>query len=518
MDIAKRSVRGSLVLFVGGFSSSMVNAISIILIARLLGPAQYGLYSLALVVPGILQLFLGLGVGNAMVRYSAYSISVGKTQDAKRFTLNAIFFLWITGLVLALLNFALASPLSILLLHRPDMTPYLQLMSLGIVGSTLLTTMVGVAITWNWVSLAGLSQISQAAIKLGFSPLLIVAGMGVAGALAGHIASLIVTGVAGTAIFYRGRLHGTGGLGVFFRDVRTMMRFGLPLYVGGLVAGLATYYSTLVLAAITVNDNAVFGFYQAAINFVLPVTLVSSSLVSSLFPAFASLDGIGGDSKLAFRSAYKFVAFLITPIIVFIFSDATYLVKAFYGASFTQSVPYLRLLALAYVPIAFGYTVHSSFFSGFDRPKLTLSVNLSGALTLVAGTYLIAIQLGYGVYGIIYATFLSYFAAWLVGTILAAKVMATTLDVKANGAILLASGVSFAATALLPPIASSSALTLLIDLVVFFCIYITLAPLAGAVSSMDLDVMEHIFGDLKLIGFLFGFLLRYERLMLSFRR
>jgi O-antigen/teichoic acid export membrane protein len=515
IDIAKRSVRGSLVLFVGSFSSTLISAVTIFLIARLLGLANYGIYSLALVVPSILQIFLGLGVTSAVIRYSAYSISVGNPQEARRFTLNAIYFTWLTGAALALLNYLLANPLSTLLLHRPYMTPYLQLMSLGIAGYTLLTTITFAAIGWNWMSLSGFSQVAQSIIKLGLSPFLIVVGLGVAGALTGQIVSLILAGGIGTAILYRGRLRGSLGLGGFTSDVKVMLRFGLPLYAGGVIWNMANNYLLLVLA--TIASDTVFGLYQAASNFLVPITLVSSSLVSALFPAFTSIDGIGGDAKSAFRDAYKFVAFLLTPITVFIVSAAVYLVRVFYGATFSGSVPYLQLLALAYIPIAFGYTVHPAFFSGFGRTKLAFLVYASSSLTLVTCATLFSLRLGYGVYGLIYATFLSLFVAWLVGTLMAARFMGATLDLKANAAILVVSAVAYAVTASLPPIASSSALSLLVDLLVFFGIYATLAPVAGAVNDRDLDVMEHTFRDLKLVGTVLGVLLRYERRILSLR-
>jgi stage V sporulation protein B len=515
LDIAKRSVRGSLVLIVGNFSSTLISAITIVLIARLLGPAQYGVYSLALVIPNLLQIFLGLGVTSAVIRYSAYSISAGKLQEAKRFTLNGIYFLWLTGAVLVLLNYVLASPLSTLLLHRPDLTPYVQLMSLGIVGYTLLTTITFAAMGWNWMSLCSLSQVAQSIIKLGLSPLLIVVGLGVAGALTGHIISLVVAGIVGTAILYHGRLRGPGARDAFASDVIVMLRFGIPLYVSGLAYSLATTYVTLVLAAIA--SNTVFGLYQAALNFILPISLVSSSLVNTLYPGFTSIDGIGGDAKQAFRDAYKFVAFLLTPIAVFVASAAPNLVRVFYGASFSGSAPYLQLLALASIPIAFGFAVHPAFFNGFGRPKLSSLVQASFAITLVLCAYLLSVQFDYGVYGLIYATFLSYFVAWLVGTVLAARIMGATLDMRANGAILVVSAVSYVVTTSLPPVASSNALSLLVDFLVFFGLYVTLAPVANAVNVRDLDVMEHAFIDLRIFGSLFALLLRYERWMLSLR-
>lgn len=515
MEIARRSVRGSLILIVSYFCWAVAGLASLIVIARLLGPAQYGLYSIAAVFPSILQFFIGLGVNFAVIRYTAYSVSAGRPQEAKRFTLNAIYFLWLTGAFLTFLDYVLAGPASSYLLHRPDLTPYVQLMSLGVIGSALLTTAMAAAQGWSWMSLSGFSQIVQSVLKLGLSPFLIIAGFGVAGALTGNNVSYIAAGIIGTVILYLRRLRGLPERGYFAADVKKMLKFGMPLYVGVLAVNLAGSYVTIVLAAIA--TNTVFGLYQAAFNIVLPISLVSTSLVGALFPAFASVDGIGGDAKTAFRGAYKFVAFLLAPITIFIVSASPYLVHVFYGASYNSGVPYLRLLALAYIPIAFGYTVHPAFFSGFGRPRLAFLVYASGALTLVFFAFLFSVQLDFGVYGLIYATFLSYLVAWLVGTVMAARSMGATLDLRANAAIVAISIVSYVATTQVPLIGSSNSLSLLVDILVFFSLYLTLAPLAGAVNGGDLDLMEHTFEGLGLVSSIFDLLVRYERAILSLR-
>jgi len=480
-----------------------------------LGPDLYGTYALVLVVPGLLQLFLGFGVNNAVIRYSAYSISTGKPEEARRYSLHATYFLCITGAAITLFNFAFAEPLTVALLHRPELTFYVQLVSLSTVGAALLQIVTFTAIGWNRMALSSSFQVAQGAIKLVLSPLLVLVGLGVVGALWGHIVSLVAAGVLGSVAIYFSRLSRGGAPGSFSRDIKEMLRFGIPLYLGTLVWNLAGSFSMIVLAGIATNGQ--FGVYSIVSNLILPVTLVSASLVNGLFPAFSSFDGVGGDVKVAFRLAYKFVAFVLLPIVVFLIPAASLLIRVFYGAAYESGVTYLQFLALAYVPIAFGYTVHPAYFNGFGRPRLTFLVYASGALALVVGAPLFSIYLGFGIYGIIYATFASLFTAWAVGTFLADRYMGARLDVRANVAIIAVSALSYLATAFLPTVAHSSVASLLLDLVVFFGIYLTLAPVAGAVNSRDLDVMEHAFKDLRVVGRFFRALVRYERLMLSIR-
>ncbi len=517
IDIARRSVRGSVTLFIGNFGATAISAVISILIARLLGPTEYGTYSLILLVPTFLISFLNFGVNTAIIRFSAYSISQGRPEDAKRYTINAIRFLWLNGAILTLVEFLLAGPLASVLLGRPDLTSYVQFVSVTVLGSMFLTTITSTAIGWNEMSLSSTANVAQAVVKLALSPILIVAGFGVAGALAGHMISYVAAGIIGTAILYLGKLRGAGGGGRFLADVKEMLKFGLPLYAGNLTNSLATLFATFVLAYITINANNIFGLYSAAANFVAPVTLVASALTSGLLTSFAAYDGVGGNMRSAFSHAYRFVAFILTPIIFFVLAAAGPLMHLL-GASYDAGVPYLRLLALAYLPTAFGYTVHIAYFNGFGRPRLTMALQTAAGVVLFAAAPLLAITAGLGVDGIIYANLLSDLAAWMVGTFFAYRFVNARFDLKANAAILLASLVSCGLTVLIPRVPSSNALTLLSYLVAFGALYLTLAPLLGAVKFDDLDVMEHTFSGLGILSRGFHLLVKYEEYLLSLRK
>lgn len=514
MEIAKKSIRGTLILSIGNLAYTAVSAAAIILIARFLGPSGYGVYTLSLVIPGVFLNFIDFGVYTAAVRYAAYYNSIGKPDEARRYTTNAIRFLWMAGAAFTVINFVLAGTLSALLLHRPELTPYVQLMSLSILANAILLTATWTAVGWTWMSLSTATQVVQAALRLVLSPLLIVAGLSVVGALIGHVVSFFVAGLLGTFLLYMHRLRGPkGSIDSLISDTKEMLRFGLPVYAGTMISGLTLYYVTIILAVIA--SNATFGFYQAANNFISPVSSVSLALVNALLPAFASVHGVGGDVQEAFRHAYKFVAFLLTPAIFFLIASSNYLVQLLYGSSFLGSIPYLQLLALANLPVAFGFTAHSAFFNGFKRTRLTMVMNLSGALVLAVSAPLLSIVLNLGVFGLIYSLFLSYLLAWITGTVLAHKYMGATMDFRANGAILAISAISYAVTVIVPKILSSDVLTLLVYLLVFFGVYLTLAPLSRVVNESDILTVEETFGELSFIGRFVSPVLRYERLLMG---
>jgi len=71
VEVAEDSVRGGFFLFAGNASQLVVLAVASIVIARLLGPEDYGLYSLSLVVPSILAGLVDFGIVSALIRFLA---------------------------------------------------------------------------------------------------------------------------------------------------------------------------------------------------------------------------------------------------------------------------------------------------------------------------------------------------------------------------------------------------------------------------------------------------------------
>lgn len=513
-EIQRQFVRGSLIFFVGGLVSTANNAVAVILVARLLGPNQYGLYTVALILPGLLQLFVGLGVNSAVVRYAAFHAATGNPDQAKRFTRNAMLFLTVFGMALALLSIAVAGTLSTLYLHRAGLTVYVQEASLAILGSAVLQAATSAAIGWNRMGLASLAQVVQSVVKLLLAPFLILDGLGVGGAIAGHVASLLFAGALVVILLHIAGMTGSSGsTRDFVKDVREMLRFGLPVFAGTLVSSLAAYYTTLILAAIA--SNQVVGFYQAAVNFTAIVSLVSVTMASALFPAFASLDGVKGNTAVALSYAVKFSAFFIAPVTLFLVLSSGLLVQIFYGAEFSPAIPYLQLLAACYLPVVFGGSVFPVFFNGFGKPRLSMFTSLTGAAVILVLAPVLSVYLRLGVDGLIYSLAASYGVSTLSGAALAKRYMKAGPDVRSTAAILLSSSLSYGATSLILAARLSDVLSLLLAMVAFFGIYITLAPLTRAIKESDLSILESSLGGAGVVGKLVGVITRYARLVIS---
>jgi stage V sporulation protein B len=514
-EIAQRSTRGSMVLFAGNFLSTAFLAISSIVVARLLGPASYGSYTLVLLIPQILQLFVGFGVASAITRFSAYYIARGEPSVAKRFSINSMIFLILFGVALSVVCFVGADFFSSVILHREELAPLVRYVSIAVLAQSLLQASISGLVGWNSMGWASAASILQAAIRLAVAPLLVVSGFGVVGALDGFTAGyLLAGGVAGLA-FYALRLRAAAGddsTGRFLADVKEMISYGLPIYAGAALTGLATNYVTLLVAAIAVN--AVVGYFQAANNITVAYTLALAAITLALFPAFSSLHGTGADTGLAFRHATKYVAYIMAPIILFIAGGSGVIVKILYGSAFSAASTYLVLLALSDIPPVIGLTVAGAFFNGIGKTRLTLAVSALGAGILFVAAPLLGSVLDLGVYGLIYAQLIAAAVSAVAGLYLASRYLGATVDLKAIGAIFGASVLGYVALVLMSFLALPDVLALAVDAVVFLLVYFTSAPMLGAIDAADVELLGAAIGGLGVFGKVFRPVLRYELLIL----
>jgi O-antigen/teichoic acid export membrane protein len=516
IDIARRSTKGSVALFTGNFFSTIVAAISAIIIARLLGPDNYGSYTLALLIPNILVGLLGLGVATGVTRFAAYHSSRGERAVALRMTLNGVYFLLAFGVVLTLFSYVAADYLSSTILHRPELTPLAKVASLAIVSQGIVTTAISALLGWNAMGRVGLLSVIHAIVKLAIGTTLVVLGFGVLGALVGLISAYFLVGGAGLAFLYTlsSNIKG-GGVRAFIADNAAMLRYGFPHQVGGIVASFSAQFVTIILAAIA--TDAVVGFYQAASNFASAVSLTSSAVTLTLLPAFAHLEGIQADTGLAFKYSVKYMAFLVSPVIFLLAAAARPMMQLLYGPAYGGADTYLVLLAVSNLPLLIGHVILPVFFAGIGRTRLSMVFNVVGSAFQIAFAPILGIWLNLGVPGLIYSILLSGLAASILGLYLAQSKLKATVDLKGILRVLLASLISFAALYPLGALHLHPSALLAADCFLFAFVYLTSVPLIGAVTQADLIRLRVATEELGPISKVVKLVLDYEGRVLKIR-
>ena len=505
------SAKGIVILSTGNFTSLAVLAVGTILIARLLGPGSYGVFSLALALPNVLQGLIGLGVNSAVVKYVGHAVGGGNLKDAKRYTANAVIFLLMAGAVSAAAEFIFAAPIATVFFGRPYMAGYVQLASLVLLGEAGLQAATAMATAWNYMGISAFATVVQAVGKTVLAPGLILIGFGIGGAIGGTAVSWI-SASALCVLLVQLKLR-FFSFHMFIRDIRQMLGYGAPMLIGTLATILASLYLTITLAEIA--TNVVVGYYQAASNIVTPLSLLTLSMSMALYPSFARLHGGNQNIGNAFRYTAKYMAYLAAPAVMLLFISSNSLFATVYGPSFIQGARYLQLFCASMAPLILGSAAVVPFMAGTGRPRLTLFPSIGGAILTIVS---IPVFSGaFGVYGLILSLIVAGFGSVIIGLIVISKTYKISIYIRP-----IVGSVGGALAGVIPgylilSFSFSPLISLSLQIVSFTAVYLTIAPLLGAINITDIEVARKTMAKIPLVGAVVLLLLNYQQKVLHIK-
>ncbi|MCS7096849.1 MAG: oligosaccharide flippase family protein, partial [Nitrososphaerota archaeon] len=160
-----------------------------------------------------------------------------------------------TCLIMFIIGFTFAEPLTNLLTSRPEMAPMVRI-TLILVLIYPLSTAAGCALL-GFGDMKGYAMIDVArqAFRAIMSPLLVALGFSVLGAIAGYVAAFAVGFAASLILVYRHymQVKYSSPRGSSSRVLAPMIAYGLPLYLSNTLNSFVTVLRGMILAYFTTN-------------------------------------------------------------------------------------------------------------------------------------------------------------------------------------------------------------------------------------------------------------------------
>jgi len=516
IDFAERSAKNSLILFIGDFSSTAVLAISSILVARLLGPENYGVYSISFVAPALLVSLIGLGLDSAAIRFSSKYMAEGSRRLMQRFMRMIISFRIATGFAASLICFILSDFMAVALIDRPSIAPYIRLLSAVVLFETLFSLLYGFFIGLNSARNASIARILMAVFKGFTAPVLIIFGLGVYGALVGHILGYIIPSLIGLLMLYFNhyrRLKTTYGLEEDNENgdchLKETIKFSLPLYVSSLLALLLSNYQAILLAKY--SSDLEIGCFRAAANISMILTVIVSPILLALFPTFSRLNSHGFRERIGefLNLSVKYSSLIIIPLAALLACVSRYLVDVIYGAGYIQAGDYIVFYSMIHMLIGLGSGIFISLFNGLGETSLTLRVNIINLAIFMTIAPLLADP--YSVPGILTSLLISNLITTLYAYDMARRRLGINLNLSASARIYASSIISAVPAAVMAYYLNMPGIVGLVSCsVIYAIVYLTVAPILKAINMEDLRNLERIFGGIRLLKPLFRVIAVYE--------
>jgi O-antigen/teichoic acid export membrane protein len=276
-----------------------------------------------------------------------------------------------------------------------------------------------------------------------------------------------------------------------------------------------TQYQNIVLAHFA--GNVEIGNFGATWIFTSFMMILIYPITTSMFPMFSKMDPKDQRSDLSrgFVLAVKYTSLLMIPASVAVMVFSRGLIYLTFGSGYVLAPQYLVLLAALYLLTAISYLVIGSFLSGIAGTGTVLKTSVvTLAVCLRLGPVLAWL---WGPFGLLIAYILSIATSTVYGLRQTSVKHDARPDLRAGGKILLAALAAAIPTIVLIQLdgAGIGVVNLVVGGLLYLGVYLTLAPILGAVEKQDILNLRTLLGGTRIVAVLVNPVFDYESKLLS---
>ena len=498
--VAEKSTRGSFHLFVGNLISEVFNAVGIIVVARLLGPTEMGVYGLSFVIPGMFTVLTGLGLGQAMIRSLAVYQSQGRWGEVRRVAVRGYAFQGGLACLLAAVMFLASDFLASGALRRPEMLGLVRVTSVLVVAQSVYSMSISVFYGLERMDLMAVTMVLQSLVKGVAMPLLVIRGFGVEGAVYGHLLAASAVSVVSVVLIWN-YLRGRGGVGgpVDVEPLNDMLRMGFPLFLTTLVGTLSVSYQGILLAWFT--DNIAIGNWDVAKKFLSLITLFTVPITSVLYPAFSKFTFIEqpDEIKTLFRSSVRYATIIVIPATSVMILLSAQGIGFLFGTKYSMAPQFLSLALLQFLAVGLGSLSIYGLLNSQGDTATTFRLNsVSAVLSILFCT---ALTWRWGVPGLLVGLFLAAMAGSALNLYVVRSKYGIGVDLNHAVRVAVFSLLAVAVTwqALRPFTGASLFIQMAVGGVTFLVACLLLAPLTGSIVVEDVATLRRVLRRQRLI-------------------
>ncbi len=338
--------KGGGITFAGQIFLAASRFVLAVLMARLLGAKQYGLYSLTISVGAIAGGLALLGLDAALVRYVA--IAAGRRDETRLWgALQVCMGLSLfASVVISTGLFALAYPIAEQTFGDPQLAPLLQLMSVIVPFLTLSDMLAGAHRGFKRMDYPALAQsVVQPMVRLVL--VLVLALVGLNAALAVIIYGVADASASVVMLYYLNKqFRLKRPLRAAKREPRVILGFSVPIMLSDMMLRVRDNVQILLLGRLGTATSV--GIFSVASQLNMFGGLFSSSINTSAKPVVAELHDRGDRQQLGhlYQTAAKWSLMTQLPmfLIIVLFSEQ---ILSLFGKSFTDGATALVILACA---------------------------------------------------------------------------------------------------------------------------------------------------------------------------
>ena len=342
----KKVAKGAGIGFFGTFIGLALGYVSRMIIARFLGPYDYGLVSLGVAVLSFASMLSLLGLPRGVVRFVSFYRERGDLGRVKGTVVSSVKVATISSVLISAVIFVKSDWISIHVFHDPNVAVILKIFALGIPPLSLSNLLLSATIGFEVMNYrVYVNDIFQNAFRVLCITVLIALGYGAIGASLGWVLAIIPMPIL--ALHFLKRLMPFDSVETISVS-RELLEFSIPLIFAGFAGLILSWTDTLMLGYFCTTKDV--GIYNAS----LPTARLLRIFVGSFGMIFMSVaSGLysKGDLKSLeklYSAVTKWIFTLALPLFLLMVFYSKTILTLMFGRAFVSGSTALSILALGF--------------------------------------------------------------------------------------------------------------------------------------------------------------------------
>jgi O-antigen/teichoic acid export membrane protein len=392
-------------VLIGKILTFVMTGIALVVVTRVLGPSQYGVYTLAVAFAGIFGSIGYFGIGTAINKFVSESKQRRDAQEINRVISNALVILVVSGIALTMICFSLSSLVS------SSMSYVIKLVSFYIITSMLFgsvyDTLLGFGQGKHIAIVAALEAVMQASVSI----MLAFAGFGALAPIFGLIIGFFAGFVVGMYLIFK--YNGLSLCMPSSRYLKKILNFSFPVAMSNIAGSLLGSFGLVFLGYFVVP--AIIGNIGTAMRVSSLISIIFDSISFALLPAFSAALADKRLSKEAGRF-YGYVVYLaialVSPMLFYMAFFSTPFSYLIFGSGYAYAPLYISIMSIGLL-IGVAGTYASTILISANKVRLVFKYNIAVAASVLLLMILLVPYFGSNAYMAIAFLLSPIIADWL---------------------------------------------------------------------------------------------------------
>jgi len=347
----KAVAKGGGIVFIGLLLSKFLGYLYRAVIARFLGPTDYGLISMGLAVLGFATPLALLGINQGIKRYASFHKGKGDIGQIKGSILSGIKIMLLTSSLAALGLFLASDLIAVKLLNEVRVAVIIKIFALSLPFLALLKGFVGSIEAFQKMKYQVISEyLTRNLSRILLAVVLLSLGFGVLGVAYAYFFSILL---AAAVAFYLLKKYTLPSL---FNNLKAksnyseLFSYSWPLFLTFLLGSIRSWTDTLMLGYFEFIGTSQVGIYNAALPTAVLITVFLTPVNKIILPVLSELFSQNKlqEIKETYKTATKWIVSFTFPAFLMLAFFSRPILKLLFGKEYMAGYLVLSVLAFAY--------------------------------------------------------------------------------------------------------------------------------------------------------------------------